>query len=143
MNMDENSMDYVHLTDDKLIGSYPWKGGLDLLNIVLIGISNELPEHDEKYELHRLLSTLLSMELTVDEKLGIIEKEYSIVVDDRIREDVSAMCNLSQGIKDNTLAEVIMTMHEKGYDSAQIAEIVKKTIEEVEAVIKKREPVLA
>ena len=143
MGMDESSMAYVHLAKDDLLGSYPWKGRLDLLNIVLIGISNELPEHDEKYELHRLLSTLLSMELTVDEKLGIIEKEYSIVVDDRIREDVSAMCNLSQGIKDNTLAEVIMTMHEKGYDSAQIAEIVKKTIEEVEAIIKKREPVLA
>ena len=143
MGMDESSMAYVHLAKDDLLGSYPWKGRLDLLNIVLIGISNELPEHDEKYELHRLLSTLLSMELTVDEKLGIIEKEYSIVVDDRIREDVSAMCNLSQGIKDNTLAEVIMTMHEKGYDSAQIAEIVKKTIEEVEAVIKKRELVLA
>ena len=143
MNMDENSMDYVHLTDDKLLGSYPWKGGIDLLNIVLIGISNELPEHDEKYELHRLLSTLLSMELSVDEKLGIMAKEYNIAVDDRIREDVSAMCNLSQGIRDNTLAEVIMTMHEKGYTSAQIAEIVKKTIEEVEAVIKKREPVLA
>ena len=143
MGRDESSMAYVHLAKDDLLGSYPWKGRLDLLNIVLIGISNELPEHDEKYELHRLLSTLLSMELTVDEKLGIIEKEYSIVVDDRIREDVSAMCNLSQGIKDNTLAEVIMTMHEKGYDSAQIAEIVKKTIEEVEAIIKKREPVLA
>ena len=71
-----------------------------------------------------------------------MEKEYNIAVDDRIREDVSAMCNLSQGIRDNTLAEVIMTMHEKGYDSAQIAEIVKKTMEEVEAVIKKREPVL-
>ena len=143
MNMDENSMDYVHLTDDKLLGSYPWKGGLDLLNIVLIGISNELPEHDEKYELHRLLSTLLSIELSVDEKLGIMAKEYHIAVDDKIREDVSAMCNLSQGIRDNTLAEVIMTMHEKGYTSVQIAEIVKKTIEEVEAVIKKREPVLA
>ena len=143
MGMDESSMAYVHLAKDDLLGSYPWKGGLDLLNIVLIGIANELPEHDEKYELHRLLSTLLSMELTVDEKLGIMEKEYSIAVDDRIREDVSAMCNLSQGIRDNTLAEVIMTMHEKGYTSVQIAEIVKKTIEEVEAVIKKREPVLA
>lgn len=143
MNMDENSMDYVHLTDDKLLGSYQWKGGIDLLNIVLIGIANEVPEHDDKYELHRLLSTLLSMELSADEKLGIMENEYSIAVDDRMRKDVSAMCNLSQGIKDNTLAEVIMTMHEKGYTSAQIAEIVKKTIEEVEAVIKKREPVLA
>ena len=72
MNMDENSMAYVHLAKDDLLGSYPWKGGIDLLNIVLIGIANELPEHDDKYELHRLLSTLLSMGLTADEKLGII-----------------------------------------------------------------------
>ena len=28
MNMDENSMDYVHLTDDKPLGSYSWKAGL-------------------------------------------------------------------------------------------------------------------
>ena len=53
------------------------------------------------------------------------------------------MCNLSQEIRDNTLAEVIMTMHEKGYTSGQIAEIVKKSIEEVKAVNRKREPVLA
>lgn len=143
MNMDGNSMAYVHLAKDDLLGSYPWKGGLDLLNIVLIGIADELPEHDDKYELHRLLSTLLSMELSVDEKLGIMEKEYSIPLDDRIREDVSEMCNLSQGIKDNTLAEVIMNMHRKGYTSEQIAEIVEKSVSEVEAVIRKREPVLA
>ena len=147
MNMDENSMDYVHLMDDKLLGSYPWKGGLDLLNIVLIGIANELPEHDEKYELHRLLSTLLSAELTVDEKLGIIKTEYSIPVDEKLRKDMSAMCNLSQGIRenatDNAITGVIMNMHRDGYSSEQIARIVEKTIEEVEAVIKKREPVLA
>ncbi|MCM1220214.1 MAG: hypothetical protein NC251_13810 [Lachnoclostridium sp.] len=147
MNMDENSMDYVHLTDDKLIGSYPWKGGLDLLNIVLIGIADELPahsnEHDDKYELHRLLSTLFSMELTASEKLGIMEKEYSIAVDDRIREDVSAMCNLSQGIKDNTLVDVIMTMYENNFTVEQIAIATKKSVEEVKAIIKKREPVLA
>lgn len=40
---------------------------MDLLNIVIIGLSNELPKHDEKYELHRLLGTLLSEELTVEE----------------------------------------------------------------------------
>ena len=147
MGMDESSMAYVHLTKDDLLGSYPWKGGLDLVNIVLIDISNELPEHDEKYELHRLLSTLLSMELTVDEKLGIIRTEYSIPVDDKLRKDMSAMCNLSQGIRenatDNAIAGVIMNMHRKGYTLEQIAECVEKTIEEVEAVIRKREPVLA
>lgn len=142
MGMDENSMDYVHLTDDKLIGSYPWKGRLDLLNIVLIGISNELPEHDEKYELHRLLSTVLSMGLSVDEKLDIIKSEYGIPVDDKLRKDVGAMCNLSQGIRDDEKIKVIMNMHKKGYTPEQIAEIVEKTTEEVGAIIKKREPVL-
>ena len=142
MGMDENSMDYVHLTDDKLIGSYPWKGRLDLLNIVLIGISNELPEHDEKYELHRLLSTVLSMGLSVDEKLDIIKSEYGIPVDDKLRKDVGAMCNLSQGIRDDEKIKVIMNMHKKGYTPEQIAEIVEKTTDEVDAIIKKREPVL-
>ena len=47
-------MNYVHLTNDGLLGSYEWGGKIDLLNIVLIGLSQELPEHDEKYELHRL-----------------------------------------------------------------------------------------
>lgn len=147
MNMDENSMNYVHLTDDKLIGSYQWKGGIDLLNIVLIGISDEIPEHDDRYELHRLLGTLFSMELTAVEKLGIIETEYSIPVDGKIREEVSEMCNLSQGIIERTEekkdVKIILNMHKKGYTSEQIAEIVEKTIDEVEAVIKKKEPVLA
>ena len=151
MNMDENCMDYVHLTDDKLLGSYPWKGGLDMLNIVLIGISDELPEYDGKYELHRLLSTLLSMELTSTEKLEIIKTEYHIPVDDELRKDVSEMCNLSQGIREKGRVEgraegeekFILNMHRKGYTLEQIAECAEKTIEEVEAVIKKREPVLA
>lgn len=147
MNMDGNSMAYVHLVKDDLLGSYPWKGELDLLNIVLIGIANELPEHDDKYELHRLLSTLLSMELSVDEKLGIMENEYNIAVDDRIREDVSAMCNLSQGIRenatDNAIAGVIMNMYENNFTLEQIAVATKKSVEEISAIIKKREPVLA
>lgn len=97
--------------------------------------------------MHRLLSTLLSAELTVVEKLGIIRTEYSIPVDDRLRKDMSAMCDLSQGIRenatDNPVTGVIMNMHRDGCSSEQIARIVEKTVEEVEAVIKKREPVLA
>lgn len=39
---------------------------MDLINIVMIGLSKQLPEHDEQYELHRLLGALLSRELTID-----------------------------------------------------------------------------
>lgn len=73
MNIDENCMNHVHLTQDSILGSHHWKGKLDLLNVVLIGLSGELPEHDEKYELHRLLVALLSTDLSVEEKLNIIK----------------------------------------------------------------------
>jgi len=39
--------------------------------------------------------------------------------------------------------KIILNMHKKGYTSEQIAEVVEKTIDEVEAIIKTREPVLA
>ena len=154
MNMDENSMNYVHLTNDTLLGSYSWNGGLDLVNIVLIGVANELPEHDDEYELHRLLSTLFSMELSGDKKLEIIEKEYSIPVDDRMREDVNVMCNLSQGIREKGIAEgitegiaegiaaLILNMHKKGYTLEQIADIAEKSVEEVKAIIEEKGAVL-
>lgn len=149
MNRNENSMDYVHLTNDKLLGSCQWKGRLDLLNIILIGIADKLPEHDDKYELHRLLGTLLSRKLSKDEKLGIIETEYSIPVDDKIRKDVSVMCNLSQGIREEgeargeTIGEarMIIRMHNKGYTLEQIADVAEKSIEEVKAVIENFESV--
>ena len=159
MNMDENCMDYVHLTDEKLVGSHPWKGGLDLLNIVLIGISSEPPGHDGEHELHRLLSVLLSAELPADEKLGIMEREYGIPLDDGMRKDVSEMCNLSQGIWEKGLAEgiekgvekgrtegvekIILNMHSKGYTPAQIADVVERSVSEVETSIRERESVLA
>ena len=100
MNMKENSMEHIHLTGDMLTGSCERTGGLDLLNIVLIGLSDRLPEPKEGYELHWLLGTLLSGELATEEKLKIIETEYNIEADTNITKGVSGMCNLSQGIRE-------------------------------------------
>ncbi len=55
------------------------------------------------------------------------------------------MCNLSQGIKEDGIAigeaRFILSMHKKGYTLEQIADVSGKTIEEVEAIIEKREPI--
>lgn len=146
MNLDENSMGHVHLAYDKLIGDYQCKGRLDLLNIVLIGLSNELPEHDEQYELHRLLGALLSKRLSVDEKLSIIGQEYDIPVENNVRRDISIMCNLSQGIREDATNEanekIIMNMYKKGYTLEQIADVAEKSVEAVKAVIDKKESIL-
>lgn len=100
MNTSENIMSHVHLTKDDLVGVYDWAGNLELFNIIMIGLSKEIPEHNEMYELHRLLGALLSQELTSNEKLNILGKEYEIPMEENFRKDVSVMCNLSQGIEE-------------------------------------------
>ena len=143
MNMDDNSLSHIHLTKDELLKPCNWKGNLDLLNIVLIGITNEIPEHDEKYEMHRLIGALLSSELKEQEKLDIIEHEYNIPISQEFREDVSIMCNLSQGIEDKAIAKIVMNMYKIGYTPNQIADAVGVSVDEVETIIKKKEPAMA
>ena len=147
MNMDDNSLSHIHLTKDELLKPCNWKGNLDLLNIVLIGITNEIPEHDEKYEMHRLIGALLSSELKEQEKLDIIEHEYNIPTSQEFREDVRIMCNLSTGIEERatekTSEKFILNMYKKGYTLDQIADVAETDVDEVEAIIKKKEPAMA
>jgi len=151
MNMDDNSLSHIHLTKDELLKPCNWKGNLDLLNIVLIGITNEIPEHDEKYEMHRLIGALLSSELKEQEKLDIIEHEYNIQISQEFREDVRIMCNLSTGIEERateratekTSEKFILNMYKKGYTLDQIADVAETGVDEVEAIIKKKEPAMA
>ena len=151
MNMDDNSLSHIHLTKDELLKPCNWKGNLDLLNIVLIGITNEIPEHDKKYEMHRLIGALLSSELKEQEKLDIIEHEYNIPISQEFREDVRIMCNLSTGIEERateratekTSEKFILNMYKKGYTLDQIADVAETDVDEVEAIIKKKEPAMA
>lgn len=151
MNMDDNSLSHIHLTKDELLKPCNWKGNLDLLNIVLIGITNEIPEHDEKYEMHRLIGALLSSELKEQEKFDIIEHEYNIPISQEFREDVRIMCNLSTGIEERateratekTSEKFILNMYKKGYTLDQIADVAETGVDEVEAIIKKKEPAMA
>ena len=144
-------MSHVHLTKEDLIGSHEWKGNLDLLNIIMLGLAKKLPEHDETYELHRLLGALLSKELTIDEKLNIMENEYDIPIEENFRKDVSVMCNLSQGIKEDGIVigearektKIILNMYKKGFTAEQIASATDNDIEEVKAIIAGKEAVFA
>ena len=139
MNVDEHSMSHIHLTRDDIIGSHNWKGDINLLNIVLVGLAEDLPEKTEKYELHRLLGALLSSKLNVDEKLDIIGNEFRIPLETDIRKDVSEMCNLSQGIEERGvekgLAEAAIRMYKKGYSIEQISDILAMDIERVKDIV--------
>lgn len=143
LNMDSHSMCHIHLTRDDLINHHNWKGNLDLLNIIFLGIGEELPQQEEQYELHRLIGTLLSAELTVTQKLAIIETEYHIPLSVELEEGVNDMCNLGEGIeeraiektKKEVILEIILEMYQNGCSPELISTVTKKDISEIEEII--------
>ena len=140
MNMPENSLEHIHLVKDSIIKSHEWEGKMDLVNIIMIGLAEELPQHEEQYELHRLLGALLSQDLSASEKIDMIGNEYAIPVEKEFREDISIMCNLSQKIKETGAEmgkrEMILKMHNKGYTAAQIADIAEMEEKQIKDIIK-------
>lgn len=139
MNRKKNSLEHIHFTKDSLVGEENWKGRLDLLNIVMIGLTEKIPEQGEKYELHRLLGTLLSQTLGAEEKIRIVEEEYHVSMEEKFREDINLMCNLSQGVKEAGIRSgkefmvnvIVQNMQEQGYSIKQIADVLKISCQEV------------
>ena len=135
MNMKDNVMNHIAMSDRKVIGDHNWKGNLDLTNIVMIGVAKRIPEHTEEYELHRLLGTLLSDEMLVDEKINIIEQEYDILTEKNAEEEMKIMCNLGQGIEDRAMvqgiekgeANIISCMYKNGLSVEKIAEVTENS----------------
>ena len=82
----------------------------------------------------------------MDEKLDIIGKEYDIPLEENFRKDMSTMCNLSQGVKEEGIAigraegeaGLIAKMYKNGLSIELIASATDKTIEEVKTIIEEK-----
>ena len=151
MRMKENTMCHINMAKNDLIGFYDWRGDINIPNIVMIGLSDTLPEHDETYELHRLLSALFSDNLSAAEKIDIIDKEYHIPVDNNMQEGVSNMCNLGQGIEDRALKkgiaegiaegkalakiDMILNMYDSNFTIEQIALATQYNVDKIKEII--------
>ena len=154
MNQKENSLNYLHLTNEKLMGKTAIEKAGDLIHIILLGLAKNLPPYTEKNKLHRLLGALFTNELTADEKISIIESEYNIEAKNELRKDVRKVSGLGESLVESAAEEAweqglelggkqreikfIISMNEKGYTIEQIADVTEKSREEVEAVLEKR-----
>ncbi len=153
--MGEDYIKHIHLASEDILGRHPLEGTLDLLNIMFVGLKDQLAEKDEKFRLHRLLRALLSENLNPKEKLTIMNEEYEIPIEQNIRKEVDEMYTMTQYIKEkwqnkgwnegrNELdVEYILGMHQNGLTLEQIANISKKTIKEVESILKDKKPLLS
>ena len=153
MNQKENSLNYLHLTNEKLMGKTAIEKAGDLIHIILLGLAKNLPPYTEENKLHRLLGALFTNELTADEKISIIESEYNIEAKNELRKDVRKVSGLGESLVESAAEEAweqglelggkqreikfIISMNEKGYTIEQIADVTEKSREEVEAVLEK------
>ena len=153
MNMPEDSFNHYHMTNDVIMGKQTWKGNEDMLNVILIGLAKELPKQDESHYLHRLLGTLLSQNLSANEKIEILEAEYELPRND-VGKEVIAVSNLAEGILEEGIAKghavglaeghaegleegrkaTIIRALEKGRSEDDIADFMDCSVEEVQAV---------
>ncbi len=144
MGMDECILNHIHLTDDRLLGHHQWKGNLDLVNIIMIGMPDALPEQGEAgYELHRLLGALLSQDLSFDKKMEIIQNEYHIEEDVGMRKELTQMCNLGEGLVEREQRRIILNMHNDGDSNEKISRVTGRSLSDVQTIIKTAQRVMA
>lgn len=135
----ENSLTRYRLTAEQVLGTRVWPGNLEMINIIMIGIGNILPAPGGRYRLHRLLGTLLSKSMVQQERLQIMENEFDLPMRITIKEGVNDMCNLSQGIVDDTVDAMnkkhIMNMYRRGDTIEEMMAVTELSAEEVQAYI--------
>ena len=75
----------------------------DLMRVFILRLGAE-GENSEN-EVIRLLSNLFSTEKTAEEKKRILSEDFHIAMTEEIDEEVSSMCNLSEGIFEEGMAK--------------------------------------
>lgn len=147
MNEQTNSICDYRLVRDQIMGDAEWPAILDLMHVLLIGVSNDVPEPCESNALHRLLCTLFSEKMTSDSVLNILAEEYNIPITDRLGEEVNDMCNLGEGILERGIeqgieqgrasatTEFVTNMFKDHRTADEIADILKLSLDNVTAIL--------
>ena len=100
-----NSITRYAIREDNLVGGVREPiCDYDLLSVVMICLGN--PGQDGKPDVLKLLDVLLSGETGQTEKRRILMEEFDIPMTEHLEQEVSVMCNLSQGIRQRSRVEV-------------------------------------
>ena len=146
-NMESNSVNHIHFVQDTLYGTYKWTGDTNVINIVIAGITgkpDELgeeidPAEADSMELCRMLNTLFAVKLDNRMRFQMLADDFGIDIDEGLREEVEAMCNLGQGLLEKGVnkaqEEAIINFYKVGVNVTVIAQAMGKTEEEIKKVL--------
>jgi len=93
----QNTITRYSITEEHLVGEFKEDvENYDLMEGVVICLG---PEEQEEYdELLKLLATLLSKNLDIQQKKAVLEQEFDIAMSETLEGEVLGMCNLSEGL---------------------------------------------
>lgn len=133
-----NTISKYGMKHEAIYGEFEDNARCDLLNVVMIRLPAEGQEKKAKNkptELHSMLTTVFSQNLSADEKLDRLENDFKITVTEKIRKEVTDMCNLSYGIRNQANEDTARRMIRDGKLSDQdIANYSDLTVEQVQAL---------
>ena len=111
-----NSIAKYGITQQEVIGSVnePVEN-YDKIKVIVISLNDD--GMDNRNDIIRLLSTLLSTSETVEKRKQILEDEFNIPMTKEIEKEVLEMCNLGQAVE--------MTGVKKGFEQATLENIKK------------------
>ena len=121
----------------------------DVMEVILICLAEEKRKKTEgnsqeewicesQNKLIRMLGVALSKKLTSNEKMNMLESEYAIAMDSKMKAEVNDMCNYSEGVREAVWEEVQAALDAKdAIIDAKTAELEasKSYVKELEARI--------
>ena len=116
------------------------------MNVIMIclGAAEDcIGEENEAAKLLRLLSVVVSEELTPVQKLHILQEEYHIEVTRKLEDEVNYMCNWSEGIIERALAKA--NAHAAKYVEEHMVEVyqLRAEVEQAQAELEQAQAEVA
>ena len=96
-----DSIARYHLVEEALVGRTGEPvANYDLISVVMVSLGEHSAGHSN--DLLHMLGTLLSNAATAEEKERVLATDFHIPIYERLKGDVSGMCNLSKGLEERS-----------------------------------------
>lgn len=102
----ENTITEYSITKKDLVGHYPREDYYDLISVVQVCLSKDIADAaDDGTKLLRLLEAFVSTNITSEARKKIVLEEFGIPYSGDVERSVEDMCNASQGIRNEGIAQ--------------------------------------
>ena len=100
----QNTINIYSVKEDSFIGEHAEPiSNYDLLTVVMIYTADDFM--DLQNDVIKMLSVLLSRNLSAKERMNILEDSFYIAMTEEVKQEVDEMCNLSKGVRADGRAE--------------------------------------